>query len=80
MPYYHSKSNRNKHVKDVHEKPEATFPCNICPKKFVNEIHLKRHQLVHNNEVFKCPFEGCGTSRETKYALNHHYKQSNSES
>lgn len=70
------KCNRNKHIRRMHEKkPEANIPCTICPKKFVDKISFKRHQLIHSGDVFKCPFEGCETSSRMKYYINHHYKQ-----
>ena len=74
-----SKSDRNRHIRLVHENLEATIPCKICPKKFLNQQRLKRHQLVHNDSVFKCPFEPCNSSRKTKYDLDHHYKQKHGE-
>ena len=69
------KADRNRHVTHVHEKLEATISCKLCPKKFINKVRLERHQLTHNGNVFKCTFEGCTSSRNTKYSLSHHFQQ-----
>ena len=64
-----------RHIKYVHEKPAAVIACSICPTKCVSEARLKRHLLIHNGSVFKCPFEGCETTCNLKYNLNTHYKE-----
>ena len=64
-----------RHIKYVHDKPEAKTPCSICPKMFVNEKVMKRHRLVHDDSIFKCPYEGCEVTHKLQYNLNHHYKQ-----
>ena len=69
------KADRNRHVTHVHEKLEATISCKLCPKKFINKVRLERHQLTNNGNVFKCTFEGCTSSRNTKYSLSHHFQQ-----
>ena len=64
-----------RHIKYVHEKPAEVIACSICPKKCVSVARLKRHLLIHDGSVFKCPFEGCETTCSIKYNLNTHYKQ-----
>ena len=46
------KHNLTKHIESVHEGKKA-FICNICYKRFVQKIHLKRHKAKRQKGVIQ---------------------------
>ena len=65
----------NKHVCKAKETP-LTFSCNQCDQVFTQEVHLKRHTLIHSGmKPFCC--DKCGKSFGTAATWSAHKRTHN---
>lgn len=64
-----------KHIKQIHQKYEETFKCNICHKYFENSGFYRLHYLTHAHiKPYRCTI--CGTLFSKRYGmLRHQQKQ-----
>ncbi|KAH9516396.1 hypothetical protein DERF_007135 [Dermatophagoides farinae] len=66
---------KSKFAMDIHgqkHSDERPFECETCHKSFKNIYRLKIHQLVHQNQRFHCPFEGCNAVYSWSDSLKKH--------
>lgn len=61
------------HMKRIHERPERSFHCQTCDKKFVSKAELNQHSFIHSEEKnFSC--QTCGKKFASKPYLERHHK------
>ncbi|KAM7349589.1 uncharacterized protein ACRADG_008460 [Cochliomyia hominivorax] len=58
----------DQHMLDWHNG----YKCSHCDSRFRLTHHLRRHELLHNNENFPCPKENCGKVFKAPQYLKRH--------
>lgn len=53
---------------------ERPFVCSHegCDKSYIRPNHLKRHEAIHSDKIYKCEFQGCGQILKTAATLKKH--------
>lgn len=82
-PIYHcevdgcSYYSKYKSAIDLHKNKHSLdrpFQCEVCDKTFKNVYALRMHVLIHNNQRFECPFDGCNAIYSWYYTLKKHIR------
>jgi hypothetical protein len=65
--YFRTKSDKDKHILQVHENVKRKMPCIYCRMIYTNNLALIHHTKKHHESIsIKCRFYGCGL-----YFLSH---------
>lgn len=71
--FFFNKTVLKNHIKRIHERPERSFGCDVCGKKFVSKPELTQHTFIHSEEKrFSCPT--CDKKFAAKPYLERHQK------
>ena len=71
---FKTNSDLRRHKFYMHEQKGRPISCPKCPKNWKSKDSLKRHLMSHDKKTFRCPFEGCNSTRTIEYGIRHHYR------
>lgn len=69
---FFKKSNLQDHSYSHRPMSERPFACSLCEMRFISLDRLRRHELTHVSDRYKCTREGCTRAFASYQGLKHH--------